>query len=174
MLVCNDRYMFICNVKHWYKKYLWLVYDLNIFSNFDWQHCIFDSTYVHLSKDLRLLYSFQGDLPENGHVDAETCRGHIAKWETIFCCWLYNCWIKCCTVCLLHRMWTTLNILQCWKKYDATLRNTTWEATQAINIGMPITVPSPSKRTTNIKIHGVIKVPNLVQKIRYHMKLVLT
>jgi len=59
-------------------------------------------------------------------------------------------------------------------KYDATPRNTTRHATQAVNVGTPITVLSPSKRTTNIKIYGVIKVPNLVQIIRYHMKLVLT
>ena len=59
-------------------------------------------------------------------------------------------------------------------KYDATPRTTTREATQAVNVGMPITVLSTSKRITNIKIYGVIEVPNLVQTIRYHMKLVLT
>jgi hypothetical protein len=60
-------------------------------------------------------------------------------------------------------------------KYNATFCNSIREATHEVNVGMPITVLSPSKTTTNIKnIYGTIKVSNLAQNIRYHMELVLT
>jgi hypothetical protein len=45
-----------------------------------------------------LFYSFVRDLPEDGYVEAETCRRHILKWQTFGCFWLCNCWIKCCVI----------------------------------------------------------------------------
>jgi len=41
--------------------------------------------------NLLLLYSVVGELPEDGHVEAEISRRHIVNWQIIVLCWL-----KCC------------------------------------------------------------------------------
>jgi len=45
-------------------------------------------------------YNNGRDLSEDGHLEAETCRRHIVKLQTIVeCCWQYHC-IKCCVFSL--------------------------------------------------------------------------
>jgi len=44
-----------------------------------------------------LSYIFVWDLPEDGHLKAETCRLHIGKQWTVVCCKLCGCWVKNCT-----------------------------------------------------------------------------
>ena len=84
-----------CNTIKW--KLIVISLYLKYFSQF-----YFDSTYAHLEQNLSLLYSFAGDLPEDGRVEATTCTRHTGKWQVIVCCWLYNCWIKWYIISLLH------------------------------------------------------------------------
>jgi hypothetical protein len=30
------------------------------------------------------------------YIKTETCTWYTVKWQKIVCCWLCNCWIKCC------------------------------------------------------------------------------
>lgn len=36
-------------------------------------------THAHIEQNLSLLHSFVGSLPEDDHVEAETCRKHVEK-----------------------------------------------------------------------------------------------
>ena len=68
------------------------------------------------------------------------------KFLKFICCsWFWKSCNKQCLFC--NSVWNWHD-LQCSMKYGTTLHNSTRKATHAVNVGIPVTIPSHSNRTT--------------------------
>lgn len=82
--------------KFLYEKYLQVVCILNILTMF------IENTVCWLNKICHhYMYSFVGDLPDDGYAKAETCGKQIVEWQMIF---------VDCAIFLLNAAWNMENI----------------------------------------------------------------